>query len=100
MVSKQNRPASSSVRTLIVAALCILTMALTGCAWENTNSDKKQKLGKQKVMCVRDAPTGSHITQLVCYRKTDVKARRQNDRERVRNLQIGGAVVPSGSNNN
>ena len=90
---------SRTVRTLVVAALCTVTIGFTGCAWGPNNAKQEEPVGKQKVVCVRDAPTGSHISQMVCYKKQDVNARRENDREKVRNMQIGGAVVPAPTGN-
>lgn len=86
---------SHSVRTFIAAAVCALALGLTGCVQATTQPAKKGSVTKKKVKCIRDAPTGSHITQMVCYTDKDVKERRQNDREKVRNMQIGGAVVPT-----
>lgn len=91
---------SHSFRTFIAATACALAVGLTACAVGPSTAQKKDKdaVAKGKVVCVRDAPTGSHITQMVCYKQQDVTDRRKNDKERVRNLQIGGAINPKNPN--
>ena len=90
---------SRSVRTFIVASVCALAIGLTGCLSDPNTSKQGEGASatKKKVVCVRDAPTGSHISQMVCYKQDDVEARRENDREKMRDLRIDGAVGPGGN---
>lgn len=79
---------------LVVFVFGLASLLISGCLGpqNNATTQNKKKMGKTKLVCHRDAPTGSHLPQTICYQKADVKVRRDNDREKVRTLQIGGAI--------
>lgn len=84
-------------RFSLFAAACALASTV-GCA-----SSQKQKSGepsavlynKDKMVCERDFPTGSHIPRTRCYRRQQADQRRASDQANVDAIKLGGAVDPT-----
>lgn len=86
----------SSIRYTLAVFFAGLLSATPGCLSTSQPDDagaKQAKLDSERVRCRREYPTGSHISQMVCYRVQHVEDRRQSDQEKMRNMQIGGAIV-------
>ena len=77
--------ASRRFQTAILAAACALGAA-AGCA-----TSSKQQTGDKKyvTVCTEDAPTGSHISRLKCYRKVDQDERTRQDRSNLEKMRSG-----------
>ena len=93
----------STIRNVLFAAICGVALLSTGCATgpqATVSTPKSRTAKKPKLICVRDAPTGSHITQMVCYRNKEVEDRRQTDQDKMTNMRIGGGLQPPNSQRN
>lgn len=82
-------------------AACALALSLTGtmlgCGGSRQQSSSDQQTAvlynKDKVVCKRDNPTGSHIPRTRCYRRQDAQNRRDNDQSQVEAIKLGGAIA-------
>ena len=86
-------------------AACALALSLTGtmlgCGGSRQQSSSDQQsavlYNKDKVVCTRDNPTGSHIPRTRCYRRQDAQNRRDNDQSQIEAIKLGGAIsAPTG----
>jgi hypothetical protein len=85
-------------------AACALTLSLAGtmfgCGGSRQQSSSDQQTAvlynKDKVVCTRDNPTGSHIPRTRCYRRQDTRNRRENDQKQVEAIKLGGTIVNPG----
>ena len=81
-------------------AACALTLSLSGtllgCGGSRQQSSSDQQTAvlynKDKVVCTRDNPTGSHIPRTRCYRRQDTQNRRTNDQSQIEAIKLGGAI--------
>jgi len=79
----------SLVRLLVLVGAGVFVLGSFGCM------SSQPKAGDDGVVCERVLPTGSHIPRMYCYKAAQAKDRRENDQEKVRNIQIGsGLKVP------
>lgn len=83
MFKKRTR---SLVRLLVIVGAGVFVLGSLGCA------PSKLKAGDDGVVCERVMPTGSHIPRTYCYKAAQAKDRRENDQEKVRNIQIGSGL--------
>ena len=83
-------------RFSLLASACLLALTTLGCA--SQQSQKSASSGT--VVCERYLPTGSHLTRARCVKKEDVEARRESDRETIRDIQIGSNLDPSANSGN
>ena len=87
------------LRFSLFAAACALLSVTAGCA-----SSKQQKNGepsavlynKNKMVCERESPTGSHIPRTRCFRRQETDQRRASDQSQVDAIKLNSAVNPSG----
>lgn len=86
------------LRFSLVAA-CVMLSTIAGCA----SSSQQQKgdepsavlYNKDKMVCERESPTGSHIPRTRCFRRREADQRRANDQSQVDAIKLGGAVNPN-----
>jgi hypothetical protein len=72
-----------------LAAACALGATAAGCTTSSPNGKKTDK--PYTVECDEDAPTGSHISRLRCYRRPDREERTRRDRETMEKIQYNTA---------
>lgn len=86
------------LRFSLLAAACALSWTMLGCASSQQKSSSDQQTAvlynKDKVVCKRDNPTGSHIPRTRCYRRQDAQNRRDNDQAQIEAIKLGGAIDP------
>lgn len=95
-------------RRSLLATACALLLPLSwtmlGCGSSRQQSSSSQQTAvlynKDKVVCKRDNPTGSHIPRTRCYRKQDARNRQDRDQAQVEAIKLGGAmdVTPGDGN--
>jgi hypothetical protein len=89
------------LRFSLLAAACALSWTMFGCATSSKQSSSDQQTAvlydKDKVVCTRDYPTGSHIPRTRCYRRNQAQQRRDADQAQIDAIKLGGAmdVTPS-----
>ena len=82
-------------------AACALALSLSatmlGCGSSRQQSSSDQQTAvlynKDKVVCKRDNPTGSHIPRTRCYRRKDVQQRRDQDQRQLEDMKLGSAIT-------
>jgi hypothetical protein len=85
-------------------AACALALSLSGimlgCGGSRQQSSSDQQTAvlynKDKVVCKRDNPTGSHIPRTRCYRRQEAQNRRENDQSQIEAIKLGGAINAPG----
>jgi hypothetical protein len=86
------------LRLSLLAAACALSWTMLGCASSRQQSSNDQQTAvlynKDKVVCKRDNPTGSHIPVTRCYRRKEAQQRRDNDQRQIEAIKLGGAITP------
>lgn len=86
------------LRFSLFAAACALLSTIAGCA-----SSQQQKNGepsavlynKNKMVCERESPTGSHIPRTRCFRRQETDQRRAQDQSTVDAIKLGSSIQPS-----
>lgn len=87
------------LRFSLLAAVCALSWTMIGCASRQKSSSDQQTsvlYDKEKVVCKRDYPTGSHIPVTRCYPRKGADQRRERDQSQVDTMKLTGAVSPAG----
>lgn len=85
------------LRFSLVAA-CALLSTLAGCASSSQQkSDEPSAVlyNKDKMVCERESPTGSHIPRTRCFRRREADQRRASDQSQIDAIKLGGAVNPN-----
>lgn len=91
------------LRFSLLIAACAISWSMLGCGGsrqqQSSSSDQQAVLyNKDKVVCKRDYPTGSHIPVTRCYRRKDAQNRRDNDQSQIEAIKLGGAITAPGGN--
>lgn len=84
------------LRLSFLVAACALSWTTFGCGSSQQSSSGKQTAvvyDKDKVVCKRDNPTGSHIPVTRCYRRSDVNNRRDQDHRQIESIKLNSATV-------
>jgi hypothetical protein len=85
------------LRFMLLVAACALSWTTFGCGSRQQASDGKRTsvlYDKDKLVCRRDNPTGSHIPVTRCYRRSDAQKRRDEDHRQVEAIKLHGATTP------
>ncbi len=85
MLGARSRSLALSVAFGGALLFFIGTLGSSGCARGKAVSDND-------VVCERVLPTGSHIPRMYCWKASQAKDRRNNDQEKIRNIQIGSGI--------
>lgn len=84
------------LRFSLLVTACALSWTLLGCATsrQQSSSDKQTAVlyDKDKVVCKRDYPTGSHIPVTRCYQRRQSQQRRDADQAQIDAIKLGGAM--------
>jgi hypothetical protein len=83
-------------RLALFAAACALVSTLGCASSQQQKGDTSAVLyNKDKMVCERDFPTGSHIPRTRCYRRQQADQRRASDQANVDAMKLGGAIDPT-----
>lgn len=83
------------LRFSLLAAACALSWTMLGCGSRQQSSSDQQTAvlyNKDKLVCKRDYPTGSHIPVTRCYQRKQAQQRRENDQGQMDAIKLGGAI--------
>jgi hypothetical protein len=83
------------LRFSLVVAACALAWTVVGCAASQQQSSGQETAvlyNKEKLVCKRDYPTGSHIPRTRCYKRQQVQQRRDQDQAQMESIKLGGAM--------
>jgi hypothetical protein len=87
------------LRLSLFVAACALLSPIAGCASSQQKKDGEPSAvlyNKNKMVCERESPTGSHIPRTRCFRRQEADQRRASDQSQIDAIKLGGAVNPSG----
>lgn len=81
-------------RFSLFAAACALAL-ITGCASSQQKNGEPSAVlyNKDKMVCERESPTGSHIPRTRCFKRQQADQRRASDQAKMDDIKLGGAVV-------
>jgi hypothetical protein len=80
----------------IVAAACALAVSAPGCGPPCASQPAAchpSPLARDELVCFHEAPTGSHIAETRCYKRSEIDERRKADRAMMENAQIQSTRV-------
>jgi hypothetical protein len=87
------------LRVSLLAVVCALSWTMIGCGASRQKSKSDQQTSvlydKEKMVCKRDYPTGSHIPVTRCYPRKGADQRRDRDQSTMDNMKLTGAVNPN-----
>lgn len=96
MPATRSRPLLRTIAAaLFMAGACALALPLAGCGSSQQKAKGEQKpvvYNKEKLICKRTTPTGSHIPRMQCHRRVEVEQRRDGDQAKIRDLQHGSSI--------
>lgn len=87
------------IRFSLFVAACALLSTIAGCASSQQKKEGEPSAvlyNKNKMVCERESPTGSHIPRTRCFRRQEADQRRAHDQLTVDSIKLGGAVNPTG----
>jgi hypothetical protein len=84
--SERGAPMRRARLAAIIASACAIALS-TGCGPPSLAGQGRSAV-HDDLVCVNEAPTGSHIAETRCYKRSEIEERRKADRALLENSQI------------